>query len=408
MTDPLRLPRSELRALQDERLRALVRRAFEVPFWRRTLEGAGLDPDDVKTVDDLPKVPLTRKEDLRRSEAEHPPWGDYRAAAAPVRVGTSTGTSGDPTTVLWTRRDLDVECEAAARMFARLGLRPGVVVAHAHPLGLYGGGFLQSEVLERFGCLVIALGPPPHDDEALERMVRLLARVKPDVYQLFGPAALRLWEAAERLGFDPRADLNLRFPKEHPQAQWASASAGIECLAYLGSACREYRGAHVAEDLCVVEVVDPDTGRPVPDGERGHLVCTSIAKDNFLLRYDLEDVARLDASRCACGETSARLWWDGRAADVVRVGGRELLPIDVWQALAGVEQVRRPSVEFQIVRGDPGTLRVRVECGEPSDELRVELEAGLATAFAVPVTIELVARRALPRPEFKPVRVVNG
>lgn len=410
MTAAFPSSRDEVRTLQDERLRAIVARAWDVPFFRRKLQGAGLAPDDVKSIEDLPKVPRTVKAELRESEAAYPPWGDYRAATGAVRVGTSTGTSGEPTVVLWTRHDLDVECDAAARMFSRLGMRPGTVVAHAHPLGLYGGGFLQSEVLERFGCLVIALGTPPEDEAGIERMVRFLARVRPHVYQLFPPAALRLWEAAIRMGLDPKADLNLRFPKEHPQAQYASASAGIECLAYLGSACSRFDGAHVAEDLCIVEVVDPSTGEPVADGRRGHLVCTSIAKDNFLLRYDLEDVVRMTTEECGCGEPTARVYWEGRASDIVRAGERDVLPIDVWTVLGDVEAVRRPSVEFQIVRGDPAHLRVRVEAGEgvePSAALRVELEAGLAGVFAVPVTVELLPRGSLPRPEFKPIRVVD-
>jgi phenylacetate-CoA ligase len=202
------------------------------------------------------------------------------------------------------------------------------------------------------------------------------------VYQLFPNVALLRWETAERMGVDPRS-LNLRYPKQRPAAQYASASAGIECLAYLGSACREFNGAHVAEDMCIVEVVDPVSGEPVPDGVRGHLVCTSIAKDNFLLRYDLEDVVRMDASPCACGEASARLWWEGRASEIVRAGGRDVLPIDVWNAVG--------TPTFQIVRGSPPRIRVELD------------EAPPVEGFVV----ECVPRGTLERPEFKPVRVVE-
>src|ERR1043166_3949847 len=128
------MPREQLVALQEERLRDAVRRMYEMPFWRRKMDAAGMTPDDVKTRDDLLRVPRTIKDELRTSQAEHPPFGDYQSAAGAIRLGTTTGTTGTPSIVLWTRRDLDLEHRAGARMFWRHGVRPGMKVAHSHPL----------------------------------------------------------------------------------------------------------------------------------------------------------------------------------------------------------------------------------------------------------------------------------
>jgi phenylacetate-CoA ligase len=401
------LPRDRLRALQEERLRALAARAFEVPFFRRLLQGAGLAPDDLKTLDDLRRVPRITKQDLRASEEAHPPLGDYRGAPLErcVRLSTSTGTTGRPTIILLTPHDLAVEHDAACRMFARQGYRPGEIVTHAHPGGLNGGQALLGGALEAFGCLNVPVGPPTTRADA-ERAIALWRELRPHRYEMFGPALHTFWETAREMGLDPERDLGMPPPVELPP--WRTASAGLECFAFLGSACAEARGAHVCEDEAIVEAVDPATGEPVPDGVRGHLVVTSLTKDNFLLRYDLEDLVRLDRSPCPCGETHLRLFWDGRAKDLVRAGDRELLPIDVWLVLREVDEVARPAVEYQLVRtADASTLRVRVEAATPGPALERRLAGLLEERLGVPARVETLPQGALPRPAYKPVPVVD-
>ena len=129
-----KMPREQLVALQEERLRDAVRRTYEMPFWRRKMDSVGMTPDDVKTRDDLLRVPRTVKDELRASQAGHPPFGDYQSAAGAIRLGTTTGTTGTPSIVLWTRRDLDLEHRAGARMFWRHGVRPGVARPRKHRL----------------------------------------------------------------------------------------------------------------------------------------------------------------------------------------------------------------------------------------------------------------------------------
>ena len=406
-SDVQTLPSHEIRLLQELRLRALVERALEVPFFRRILEGAGIGADDVKSLEDLRRVPRITKQDLRDSEEAVPPLGDYRGASVErcVRLSTSTGTTGRPTISLFTPHDLSVEYDAACRSFARQGYEPGEIITHAHPGGLNGGAALLGGAIEAYGCLNVPVGPPMSKADA-ERAVTLWREMRPHRYEMFGPALHTFWETAKEMGLDPAADLGMPAPAELPP--WRTVSAGLECFAFLGSACAEGNGAHVCEDEAIVVAVDPATGEPAPDGERGSLVVTTLTKDNFLLRYDLEDLVRLDRSPCPCGETHLRAFWDGRAKDVVRAGERELLPMDVWLVLRGIEEVARPAVEYQLVRtADTSALRVRVETSQRGPGLEQRVASALEDGLGVPVRLELLEAGALPRPAYKPAPVVD-
>lgn len=401
------LPREELLLLQGQRLREAMARAYEVPFFKRLLDGAGIGADDVKNVEDLLRVPRITKQDLRDSEEAVPPLGDYRAAPVErcVRLSTSTGTTGRPTISLFTPHDLAVEYDAACRSFARQGYQPGEIVTHAHPGGLNGGQALLGGALEAYGCLNVPVGPPMSKADA-ERAIALWRELRPHRYEMFGPALHTFWETAKGMGFDPEADLGMPPPAELPA--WRTISAGLECFAFLGSACEQMNGSHVCEDEAVVEAIDPETGEHVPDGERGHLVVTTLTKDNFLIRYDLEDLVRLDRSPCVCGETHLRAFWDGRAKDIVEAAGRSLLPMDVWLVLRTIEEVSDPAVEYQLVRtADTSALQVRVEAASPTPELGRRVTATLEERLAVPVRLELLPSGALPRPAYKPMPVVD-
>jgi phenylacetate-CoA ligase len=388
------MPREQLDKLRTERLREAVTTAVRAPFFARRLAAAGVRPDDVTSADDIALLPRFTKADLRRSEAEHPPIGDYRVAGLDraVRIAMSSGTTGRPTAMLWTRRDWGVECELSARNHHRLGIRPGMVVVGAHPGYLNGGQGLQQAAYEHMGCLLVSIGPPD-SVEAAERALRTIADLPIDRWQLFPAALMRLREAAERIGFTglPEAD------EIGSQTQHTKISAGMECVAYLGSSCGRRPGAHLAEDLAIVEALDPATGAPVADGERGHLVVTSLDRDNPMLRYDLQDLVRIDSTPCPCGETTRRAFWDGRAADLVRAGDVEVLPYDVWRHLGA-------AAEFVIVRPERPRerLRVRVE-GVRDDEVTDRMAGDLGVA----VDLEWVGRGELPRAAYKAQRVVS-
>ena len=409
------MPRERLRALQEERLARQLARVWSVPvpFFRRKLEAAGIRcAADVRGLDDLARVPTTVKAELRRSEEEHPPFGDYRGAppSACVRLGASTGTSGTPTLILWTRRDLEVDHAASARGRWRWGLRPGMSLANAHPFGMNAGGWHFSHGVEALGVLNIPSGPPVGERHVRD-VIEVWRRVRPDMYRLFGNVARTYADAARALGLDPVRDLNLTVAGDHPAEQHLMVSSGLEALPLLGSACEERQGAHVAEDLAIVEVIDRLSGRPCGHGARGNLVVTVLEKDNFLLRYDLEDVVRWNQAPCPCGETHHRLFYEGRVRDITTVAGREILPIDVALVLYEFPEASTPSAEYQIVRSARAAdvLHVRLEhtAGGDAADLGRRLGERLRERLGVPVRLELFAPGALPRFAYKAARVVD-
>jgi len=408
------MPLERVRALQAERLARQLDRVWNgpVPFFRRKLEAAGLRRADLRGLDDLAVIPTTLKAELRESEAEHPPFGDYRGAPVgqAVRLGASTGTSGRPTLILWTRKDLEVDHAASARGRWRWGLRPGMSLANAHPFGMNAGGWHFSHGVEALGVLNIPSGPPVGEAHVRD-VLEVWRRLRPDMYRLFGNVATTYAEAARRIGLDPIADLNLTIAGDHPAQQYLMASSGLEALPLLGSACDERDGAHLAEDLAIVEVLDPRTGRACGHGERGNLVVTVLEKDNFLIRYDLEDVVRLNTTPCPCGETHRRLFYEGRVRDLVPAGDREVLPIDVALVLYDFPEVSTPSAEYQIVRPTGPTPALHVRCefapGVGRDELAARLAERFRERLGVPVRLELVDRGGLPRFAYKAARVVD-
>jgi phenylacetate-CoA ligase len=405
------------RALQDQRVRDLVTRtlARPVPFFARKLSVADIeDARDVNGVEDLAAIPVTVKQELRDSEQANPPIGDYRYAdvAECVRMGTSTGTTGVPTIRLWTRHDLWVEYESAARHWWRNGWRPGMSITHAHPGYLYGGGLLLQGAYEYFGFLAIWV-PPPETDEAAEQGIRTWMRMRPDIP--FGHYSVgRFCEVATKLGLDPLTDVGLeRSHYPGPGAEAPLTSGGSECYAFVASPCHQSPGGHVNEDWAVIEAIDPVTGRPVPDGEWGSLTLTTLDRDNPLLRYDLEESVKLLRDPCPCGETTVRALWGGRVAHLLHAQGQSFQVADVERALLAVPEVAAPSLEFVVVRPTDAdaAVVVRVERGEvtgDADRVRDRCAAVIREGVGVRVAIELVERGSLPRSGYKAVRLVEG
>jgi len=439
LASPLRMPPAEqllydpevqtmapepLRALQEERLRRQIERVFTqpIPLFRRHLEAAGVrDARDVRTLADLARIPTLNKDHLRASEAALPPFGDYRGSAPEswVRIGQTTGSSGRPTLIVWTQHDLEVDYAASARARWRWGLRPGMKFAQAHPYGLYAGGWHMCHGVEAMGCLNIPSGPPA-TQEHMERVVKLWQRLQPDMYRLFGNAGVKYYEAAQGMGVVPEQELNFKRAGDHPAAQFDAVSAGLEALGMLGSACSEKNGAHLCEDLVIVDVIDRRTGALIENHGRGNLVVTILEKDNFLLRYDLEDLVTINLDPCPCGETHRRLFYDGRVSDAVPVlldDGRsikEILPIDAALVLYDFPELVTPSVEYQLVRPkDPQrTLHVRVEYANESTDAVAALRSALTSRFreriGIDAAVEVMPRGALPRFDYKAARVVNA
>jgi phenylacetate-CoA ligase len=387
------MPSCHRRALQTERLRAAVARSLEAPFFARRIGESGVTPDDIRSVDDVAALPMFVKADLRASEAAVPPIGDYRARGLrdAVRIAMSSGTTGLPTAAIWTRHDLDLECELSARNHFRLGIRPGMVIVGAHPGYLNGGQSLQQASYEHMGCLLVSIGPPESIDAA-EKALRSIAHLPVDRWQLFPAALQRLREAAARIGYTGLPDSE----SIGPQSQYDKISSGQECVAYLGSTCGLSAGAHVAEDYAIVEALDA-RGHPVPDGTRGTMVVTSLDRDNPMIRYDVEDIIRIESDPCPCGETTRRAFFEGRAKDVVNVGDAAVLPIDVGRVLAA-------STEYAVVRPREPQRRLRIRIEGRRDP---DVEDRLAQSVGVPVDVEWLEVGTLPRAAYKSQRVVD-
>jgi phenylacetate-CoA ligase len=408
------MPFERLRALQEERLAKQLDRVWNgpVPFFKRKFEAAGVKRADVRGLDDLRGLPTTRKNELRASEESVPPFGDYRGApvSQAVRLGASTGTSGRPTLILWTRKDLEVDHAASARGRWRWGLRPGMSLANAHPFGMNAGGWHFSHGVEALGVTNIPSGPPVGRQHVAD-VIEVWRRLRPDMYRLFGNVATTYADAARARGLDPATDLNLSIAGDHPSEQYLMASSGLEALPLLGSACDERQGAHLAEDLAIVEVIDETSGRPCGHGERGSLVVTVLEKDNFLIRYDLEDVVRLNTAPCSCGETHRRLFYEGRVRDVTPVGGAKILPIDVALVLYEFPEVSTPSAEYQIVRPRVPSPVLHVRCEHVPGADAAALTRKIAERFkavrGIDTRLELVERGKLPRFAYKAARVID-
>jgi phenylacetate-CoA ligase len=413
--DAQTMDRERLRTLQDERIRTMIRSVFEhpVPLLKQKLASAGINgPDDIKGVDDLAHVPLTVKQELRDSEAAAPPYGDYRFTDVRqcVRLGQSTGTTGTPTLMMWTRHDIWVEYESAARNWWRNGWRPGMVATHAHPAYLYGGGVMLSGTYEYFG-LVNLWVPPPDTDELAEQGIRAWMRLKPDI-PFVGFSLGRYFEVSAKLGLDPFTDVGLKIPSMGGGGKGMPLmTAGLECYAYLGGPCGKSPGAHIHEDWAVVQAVDPETGREVADGEWGNLVVTTIGRDNGMLRYDLEEACAIVREPCPCGETTIRGFWGGRFKDLIAVQGIRFQVSEVESALRKIEAVSQPSLEFVVVKPTEQATRlvVRVELGDHADRAGVanDCAAAVKARIGVEAEIELLPRESLPRSGYKATRVVD-
>jgi phenylacetate-CoA ligase len=251
---------------------------------------------------------------------------------------------------------------------------------------------MNAGAYEHMGVLPISVGPPV-DIEHAEQVLRALDGVPVDHWRLFPAALARFSEAAIRVG----SSVELPAAEDvGPAAQYDKLSAGQECVSYLGSACAQGRGSHIAEDYAIVEVLDVHTAQPVGPGERGTMVVTSLGRDNPMIRYDLEDIVRIDDSPCPCGETSRRAFWEGRQRDIVWVDDTMILPIDAWAELGA-------DAEFVLVRkAGADRLEVRVEGTPPRDTAE-----RLQSRLGVPVDIVALDPGTLARSGYKAVRVVD-
>ncbi|HEV8634954.1 MAG TPA: phenylacetate--CoA ligase [Chloroflexota bacterium] len=416
------LPRRRLEALQLERLRATLARVLaSVPPIRDRLRDAGVrSADDLRTLADLRRLPFTRKTDLR----EHYPFG---LLAVPreqvVRVHASSGTRGKPTVVGYTRGDLAIWSEVMARSLTLGGVRPGMVVHNAYGYGLFTGGLGFHQGAELIGCTIV-----PISGGFTQRQVMMLHDLGGQVLCSTPSYALSLAQAAREAGLGPGA-LNLsigmfgaepwtegmRGELERQLGLTAVNVYGLSEIVGPGVAaeCVEARaGSHLQEDHFLAEVIDPVSGEPLPPGQAGELVLTTLTKEALpMVRYRTGDISALDLELCICGRTSARMARvRGRRDDMLIIRGVNLYPSEVERILLSLGGA---APHYQLVVERPAALDELTVLCEPADadvdreELRARAERALREETGMTIAVRVVGIGEIPRSEGKAVRVVD-
>jgi phenylacetate-CoA ligase len=416
------MPRSELKALQLARLKTTLDRAYgKVPHYKRKLDAAGAKPSDLKTLADLVRFPFTVKSDLR----DNYPFGMFAVPREQLlRVHASSGTTGKPTVVGYTKGDLNLWADLMARCFASIGARPGDVVHNAYGYGLFTGGLGAHYGAERLGCTVV-----PMSGGGTERQVTLLQDFGATVLCATPSYALNIAEVAEGMGIDIRK-LPLRYgafgaePWTDAMRRDLEARLGIKAVDIYGIseimgpgvACECHvvqNGLHGWEDHFLFEIINPDTMQPKPMGEAGELVITTLSKEALpMVRYRTRDITRLSDEPCACGRTHVRiLRVTGRNDDMLIIRGVNVYPSQVEAVLVGFPGLA-PHYQIILTRDgalDAMTVEVELSPGFDGDRLRKADEVTHHIKSMVGVTCNVVAKAEgeVPRSQGKAVRVID-
>ncbi|MBN1636661.1 MAG: phenylacetate--CoA ligase [Deltaproteobacteria bacterium] len=420
------LPREALEALQLSRLRQVVARVYHtVGFYRKAFDEAGVTPEDVNSLDDLRRLPFTCKQNLR----DNYPFGLFTVPMSNiVRVHASSGTTGKPTVVGYTKRDIETWAELMARSYAAAGLTSNDIIHNAYGYGLFTGGLGAHYGAEKLGASVI-----PMSGGSTKKQIMLLQDFGPTAICCTPSYALYLAEAGAEMGVDMKS-LRLRVGIFGAEPWGERIRAEIEdklnimALDIYGLSevmgpgvaieCAEGRnGLHVFEDHFIVEIIDPVTGEVLPYGEAGELVFTTITKEAFpLIRYRSKDISRLMPEICRCGRTFVRMERiTGRSDDMLIIRGVNVYPSQIESVLMSIEGLE-PHYQLIVDReGSLDTLEVQVEVSEDvfSDEVRAlqnlekRITKDIKDILGVTSIVKLVEAKTLERFEGKAQRVID-
>jgi len=419
------MPREQLRQLQLERLQKTVRRVYDnVPFYKEKFRDKGIEPGDIKTLEDLTLLPFTVKQDLR----DNYPFGLFAEPMSEVvRIHASSGTTGKPTVVGYTQNDIDTWSELIARCVAMVGGTKGDVVQVAYGYGLFTGGLGLHYGAERLGASVI-----PISGGNTKRQLMLMEDFGTTILCCTPSYALFLGEEAGEFGVDLvngklRAGIFGAEPWSEKMRDELEKNLGIKAYNIYGLSeimgpgvsmeCECQCGMHVMEDYFIPEVIDPQTGEPLPYGSKGEIVFTTITKEAFpLLRYRTRDISVLTEEKCECGRTFVRM--DrvmGRTDDMLIIRGVNVFPSQIESVLLNFGETEPHYLLVVDRQGTLDTLEVLVEVSEKmfSDEVRKmeELERKLgheiASLLGISAKIKLVEPKTIPRSEGKAKRVID-
>ncbi len=415
------MSRAELTALQVERLRETVRRTMASPFYEPILRERGITPESIQSLDDLRRLPFTTKDDLR----SHYPFG---LCAVPlekiVRVHSSSGTTGNPTVVCHTQQDLDDWANQVARCMYMVGLRDTDVIQNTSGYGMFTGGLGIQYGAERLGAMTV-----PAAAGNSKRQIKFITDFGSTALHAIPSYATRLAAVFHEEGIDPVKDTKLTTliigaePHSEEQRRRIEELLGVKAYNCFGMSemngpgvafeCKEQNGLHIWEDYYIAEIVDPVTLEPVPDGEVGELVLTTLRREGMpLLRYRTRDLTRFLTGTCPCGRTHRRIdRFKGRSDDMLIVKGVNIFPVQVEKILMGFPELGSDYLITIETVGDNDEMTVEVELAAITDDygsltsLTKEITRQLKDEILLTPRVRLVAPGSLPKSEGKAVRV---
>lgn len=419
------LTRSELQQLQLERLKQTLERAYHnVNHYRKTMQLAGVEPSDLKTMEDLQKFPFTKKQDLR----DNYPYGMFAVNLSEVvRIHSSSGTTGKPTVVGYTRNDINNWSELMARSLMSAGVQKEDVIQNAYGYGLFTGGLGVHYGAEKIGASII-----PISGGNTKRQVMIMKDYGSTIITCTPSYALFIAEVIEEMGLGPedfklKAGIfgaepwseNMRNEIEHRLGILAIDIYGLSEIIGPGVAveCKNKNGLHIMEDHFIVEIINPETGEVLPPGEKGELVFTSLTKEALpIIRYRTGDISRLIIDECECGRTSVKIGRiEGRTDDMLIIRGVNVFPSQIEHVLLEIGETE-PHYLLVVDRiGNLDVLEVQVEVSEKmfSDEVRQleviskKIRSEIESVLGVSVTVKLVEPKKIARSEGKAKRVID-
>ncbi|MBC8209252.1 MAG: phenylacetate--CoA ligase [Desulfobulbaceae bacterium] len=421
------LPRAGLESIQLRRLRHLVARVYKtVAPYREKMDAAGVKPEDIQSLSDLAKLPFTVKEDLR----ENYPFGLFTVPMEEVvRVHASSGTTGKPTVVGYTKKDLETWSGLMARALTCAGVTPKDMIHNSYGYGLFTGGLGAHYGAERLGATVI-----PVSGGNTKRQITIMQDFCSSVLLATPSYALNLADTMADLGVDP-AHLSLRVgvfgaePWSENMREEVEQKLNIKAVDIYGlsevmgpgvamECLQTSRGMHIFEDHFLPEIIDPDTGEVLPPGSVGELVFTTLTKEAFpIIRYRTKDISRLIYETCECGRTLVRMEKvTGRTDDMLIIRGVNVFPSQIEHVLMGTEGVE-PHYQLVVNReGNLDTMAVDVEVSEQlfSDEVRQlenltrKIQTDIKDLLGVTCKVRLVEPRSIQRSEGKAQRVIDN
>jgi phenylacetate-CoA ligase len=421
------LPREALESLQLKRLQHTLERVYAtVPFYRQAFQKAGTTPDQIKTLADLQRIPFTLKQDMR----DNYPYGLFAVPLERiVRIHASSGTTGRPTVVGYTRRDIEIWSELMARSFGAAGVGRGDVIHNAYGYGLFTGGLGAHYGAEKLGAAVI-----PMSGGNSKKQIMIMQDFGSTVLTCTPSYSLYLAEiAAEQdidiksfplrvgiLGAEPWSEsirgeieekLNIKAIDIYGLSEILGPGVAIECI-------EEQHGLHIWEDHFIAEIINPDTGEVLPPGEQGELVITTITKEGIpMIRYRTRDITRLIVEPCRCGRTHRRLErMSGRSDDMLIIRGVNVFPSQIESVLMSIEGVE-PHYQLIVDREENlDTLEVQVEVNEgifsdaikPLQDLAARIRKEIKELLGITCKVRLVEPKTITRSEGKAKRVIDN